>query len=214
MSTPLLIVGFIVIAIIGYLIGSISASIIVSKFLKHDDIRNHGSKNAGMTNVLRTYGKKYAVITLLGDFFKAVIAVVIGGLIAHYVLKVPYIYGDYVAGIAALMGHIFPIYFGFRGGKGILTTAGVILCMDYRVLIALVAVFLLVALTTKIVSLGSITVAVLYPVFTALFAYLSKAPVLYDTIFAAIIGIIVLYMHRENIKRLINGTEHKFGQKK
>jgi glycerol-3-phosphate acyltransferase PlsY len=197
----------------GYLLGSLSFSIIVSRVFKGDDIRNHGSKNAGMTNILRTYGKKYALLCGVGDFSKGLLAVLLGRLVFQ-LLGLTVFDAGYTAGMAALMGHLFPLYFGFRGGKGVLTGLGVMVALSPVTFVCVLAVALPLLYFTRIVSLASITGAALYPFFTVIVHRLQGRPALLDGIFAAICAVIILYMHRANIQRLRNGTEYRFGQKK
>ena len=202
---------------LSYLLGSISWAIIVTRLFSHQDIRECGSGNAGMTNVLRTLGKGPAALTLIGDFSKGILAVVLGRLLFTYVGNVSSEYvmvGAYLAGFCAILGHLFPVYFGFRGGKGILTSAGVILVLDPPVLVAILAVFLIVVAFTRIVSLGSISAAVCAPIFTYIFHTIQGRPAMVDTLCILAIAVLVIFMHRANIKRLINGTENRFGSKK
>ena len=204
-------------ALAAYLLGSISFAIIITRLFSGKDIRDSGSGNAGMTNVLRTLGKLPAALTLLGDFSKGILSVVLGKMFFTYIGKVPAEYvmvGAYLAGLCAILGHLFPLYFGFRGGKGILTSAGVILILDPLVFVGILLVFLIVALTTRIVSLGSISAAVSAPVFTYLLHSIQHRPALVDTLCILAIALLVIWMHRANIKRLLNGTENRFGSKK
>lgn len=205
--------AFVLSAVIAYLLGSISFAIIVSKLFAHDDVRKYGSKNAGMTNILRTYGKLPALCTLIGDFLKGVLAVVIG----RWIFSAAGVTGfdaGYLAGFFALLGHLCPVYFGFRGGKGVLTSLGIILVVNPLVFFILLVIFVPVLLITKIVSLVSITGALLYPFITLIVDLCLRKPVLFDFLFAALFSVIVIYKHRENIKRLLNGTERRIGDKK
>lgn len=189
--------------IIGYLLGSINASIIFSK-LKGDDIRRHGSGNAGATNTLRTYGKGVAAGVTLFDILKGIIAV----LVARYILKEEN--ADLLAALGAVLGHNFPLYFGFKGGKGILTSFAVILMISpYSALCAFVIAIIIMA-TTRYVSLGSVIAAVVVPV-AALFFEKGNYPAI---ILLTILGLLAILRHSENIKRLIKGTERKLGEKK
>ena len=205
-------------ALCAYLLGSLNFAIIVSRLFFHKDIRQFGSGNAGMTNILRTFGKGAAAGVLCGDVLKGTCAVLLGRL--FFTLLAPgagVIYGAYIAAIAAVLGHLFPLYFGFKGGTGISVVPGAIFAIAPAVILALIAVFLVMVVCTRIVSLSSITVAALYPVFT--FVYFtfwgdgSSLPWV-NTLFAAVMGALIIYMHRANIQRLRNGTEYKFGQKK
>ena len=173
-----------------YLLGSIDTGILVSKYLYHDDVRNYGSGAAGMTNMLRTFGKKAAALTAAGDVLKGVAAVCIG--------------------------HTKPIYFGFKGGKGVLVAGGAILAIQPILLPFLAVIFLLCLLPTGMVSLGSIVMAASYPVLTLLYGLL-KGLAVGDLVVcvagAAIMGGMVIYMHRANIQRIRAGQEHRFGRK-
>ena len=216
-KTLLLVGAAVLTAIIAYLLGSLNFAILLSQ-KRNDDIRDHGSKNAGTTNMLRTYGKKMAVITLLGDFLKAVVAVYIGSLIC---MGLPFVNGTYVAALFCVLGHVFPIYFKFKGGKGIATAAGAILASgEPLVLLILLLIFAIVVIGTKFVSLASIMVALLYPIildsFYAAYASAGHPRNGLNPLVALVIGLLVLIMHWDNVKRLWNHTEHKvsFGKKK
>ena len=197
-----------------YLLGSLNAAIIVSRLLKRDDIRRHGSGNAGMTNMLRTYGKGPAAITALADFLKAAVAIVISRFLAAcFGLHLPLDVG-YLAGIFAILGHLFPLYFGFKGGKGVMTAFGAILCINPMVFGILAIVFIPLILITRIVSVGSVFGAISYPFITWGVLLSRGEDPLYDSLMAGGIAILILVMHRDNIKRLLNGTENRFGKKK
>ena len=200
-----------------YLLGSLSFAIIVSKCIAKKDIREFGSGNAGMTNVLRTLGKGPAALTLLGDIGKAVVGVFLSRLLLTYWGGVPQEYLTmflYLAGIFVVLGHIYPVYYGFHGGKGIATSAGVLLMVDPIVFAGVVAVFLVVVLISKIVSLASICAAVSAPVITYVSQLLLGDHALLDALCVLVFAVLVIIMHRSNIKRLANGTENKFGKKK
>lgn len=210
-----LILSVIIIITSSYLLGSINFAIIITKIFTKKDIRDFGSGNAGMTNVLRSVGKFPAALTLLGDFGKGVLAVFIGKiLIINLGGMISPSVGVYFAAFFVLLGHIYPIYYKFKGGKGILTTAGALLMIDPISLLICVIVFAIVCVSTRIVSLSSICCAVAYPVATFIVRVIQKnANIWLDTIMAIFIAGIIIFMHRSNIKRLINGTEHKFGKK-
>ena len=201
-----------------YLLGSLNFAIIVSRLFFGKDIRKFGSGNAGMTNILRTFGKPAAAGVLTGDVLKGTCAVLLGKL--FFALLAPQtgvLLGAYLAATGAILGHLFPLYFGFKGGKGVSVATGAIIAIEPLIVAALLVVFLLVILCSRIVSLASITVAALYPVFTFIyFAFFDQeyGHLWMNTFFAAILGGLVIYMHRANIRRLLNGTEYKFGQKK
>lgn len=213
-------VAYIAMAIIAYLIGSVNFSVIISKKMAGFDVREKGSGNAGSTNVLRTVGKKAAVLTLICDILKGVISILIAIFIGSIVKGVNKELLVQIAGIAVVLGHTFPIFFGFKGGKGVATSLGVILMSNWQIgLICLVFALVLMALT-RMVSLGSCGAAVLFPVLTLFmnenYTVLTeeKSGKTYF-IYSIILAIIVLYNHRSNIKRILNGTENKlsFGKK-
>lgn len=225
---------FLITMVISYLLGSISFSIIFTRIFYHkEDIRTMGSKNAGFTNVLRSAGKVPAILTFIGDFGKCFLAVAIGKWIftqaAAYVAS-PFVlvqYGAYLAGFFCLIGHIYPCFFGFRGGKGVLTTAAMVLQIDWRVFLIGLGIFLIVFAISRIVSLGSISFAVLYPGITFCITYfLDYLPtkgqpnsdiffqyVIVATVFSFLIALVVIVKHRENIKRLLHGTEKRIKSK-
>ena len=196
-----------------YLLGSVSFAVVVSKGLYHQDVRQFGSGNAGMTNILRTYGKKAAALTLAGDFLKGIAAVVIGRLI-FAAMGVTLFDGAYVGGLFAILGHLYPVYFGFRGGKGILTSIGIIAVINPLVFVGLLIIGLPLIFLTKIVSVGSLAGAVCYPILTLLVDSFQGGIRWLDFSFSVVIALLVIWMHRANIKRLLNGTENRFGGKK
>lgn len=201
---------YVIIAIIAYLLGSISFSVLISKKMAGFDVREKGSKNAGATNVMRTVGKKAAIITLLCDILKGVIAILIAFIATNFVDDKSLLIQ--IAGIAVVIGHTFPIFFGFKGGKGVATTLGVLLVVNWQIaLICLVFALVLIAIS-KMVSVGSVTSAILFPVLTLFLHdnYLVSGNYL---VFAIILALIVAYNHRSNIKRIIEGKENKIGQK-
>lgn len=209
----------------GYLLGSINSAIIISRLLYGDDIRRHGSGNAGMTNMLRTYGKNAAILTLVGDLLKTVIAIVIGSILGGF----GYIGGisvggncvmplNYMAGFAAVIGHILPIYYKFKGGKGVLCTATLALVLTPVEFGILLLLFVATVAWSKYVSLGSVTVATLYPVLVhGHFTVMSSKPQGILSLVTILLAIIIVYCHRENLKRISQGTERKLsvgGKKK
>lgn len=203
-------------AVVGYLLGSINFALIICNIKFKEDVRTKGSGNAGMTNVLRNYGKKTAALTMLGDTLKGLVAVMAGrGIILLLAPQSDMLYGAYIAGMFTILGHLFPVFFGFKGGKGIATSLGVILALQPFVALALLSVFLIVLLISKMVSLGSIIGISLYPVFTLLWALFfgGRLPV-FTTVCAALIAGLIIWMHRGNIQRIRAGTEYKFGSKK
>ena len=203
-------ISYIIVSIIAYLIGSISFSVIISKKIGGFDVREKGSGNAGSTNVLRTVGKKAAILTLICDVLKGVVAILIALLASKIWNEVDVEILKYLAGFFAVLGHTFPVFFGFRGGKGVATSLGVLLTLNWKIgLICLIFALIIMAFT-KIVSIGSILAAVLYPILTI---FIGENKIICILISLLIAGLVV-YNHRENIKRLKNGTENKLNFKK
>lgn len=215
MEAFLLVIALLLTAFFAYLIGSVNFAIIVTRLFAKKDIRDFGSGNAGMTNVLRTLGKGPAALVTVGDFCKGMLAVLLGHLIIRLLSSGIPFYADYIIALFVMLGHCFPVFYGFKGGKGILVSAGVILALDWRVFLIVFAVFMIVVAIKKIVSLASICTAVAFPIATLVIALVDRSPyVLWDTLSAILIAGIVIFMHRSNIKRLLNGTEKAFGKKK
>lgn len=216
----MLILAILISAVLSYLLGSFNSSILVVRLLKHQDIREFGSHNAGLTNTLRCFGKGCAALTLAGDLAKGIVAVLLSkgicellgtGLTAqndvHFI--------GYIAGIFAILGHVFPIYYHFKGGKGVLVGVSVFLGIDWKVFLCLIVIFAVVLAISKYVSLGSIIAAACCPVVTFLFQFWQRGdlPMWYlwlNTGLAALMGAWVIYMHRTNIQRLKAGNENKF----
>jgi glycerol-3-phosphate acyltransferase PlsY len=202
------------VAVGSYLLGSVNSAVILSRLLYRDDIRNHGSKNAGMTNMLRIFGKKAAIYTIIGDFGKVAAAIFISRAVFSLAgVSLPVDIGN-VSGVCAVLGHSFPIFFGFAGGKGVISTLGAMLCVNPLVFLIIAAVFVPMAFLTRIVSLASVVGAAFYPVVTWALLTIQGKPVLHATISAAVFGAIIIVMHRQNIKRLLNGTENRFSRRK
>ncbi|MBE7031281.1 MAG: glycerol-3-phosphate 1-O-acyltransferase PlsY [Ruminococcaceae bacterium] len=192
----------VVCALIAYLLGSINTSILVSRAMGAGDIRKSGSGNAGATNTLRTLGKKAALFVVLGDALKGIAAIVIARLITSDDMgALP----EYAAALFVVLGHNFPLYFGFKGGKGILTSLFVILMLDWRIGLIVAVISVAVIALSKYVSLGSMTGSALFPLLVLAFHWGNW----WFAGLAVIMGALAIYMHRTNIKRLINGTESK-----
>ncbi len=200
---------YIIIAIIAYAIGSINFSVIISRKFAGFDVRDKGSKNAGTTNMLREVGKGAAIITLICDILKGVISILIALLIGKIVEDVDKSLLVQIAGISVIIGHTFPIFFEFRGGKGIATSLGVLIITNWKIgLICLIFALILMALT-RMVSVGSVMAAILFPILTL---FIGKEFFIVEgnyLIYSIILAVIVLFNHRENIKRLLEGTENK-----
>ena len=207
--------GYIIVAIVAYLIGSISFSVIISQKMAGFDVREKGSGNAGATNMLRLVGKKAAALTLLGDALKGVVAIlfaIIVGAIAKDLDKALLVQ---LAGIFVVVGHTFPIFFGFKGGKGVATSLGVLLMTNWQIgLICLVFALVLMALT-RMVSMGSVGAAILFPILV-LFIHTNYTVSEGSSylIYSIILAVIVAFNHRANIQRILNGTENKLSFKK
>lgn len=220
----MLLLAIVLSVIVSYLLGSCNSAIIVGKLIKHDDIRNYGSKNAGLTNTLRCFGKGCALLTLIGDLGKGIVAVLLSKGICHMLdvsiagdEKVQFI--GYVAGIAAILGHVFPLYYHFKGGKGVLVGVSVFIVIDWRAFCIMILIFAIVLLISKYVSLGSIIGAASCPVITLILQLVlyPDRPLWYtllNTAMALVMGAWVIFMHRSNISRLKNGTENRFSFKK
>lgn len=215
-----------------YLIGSVNTSIIITRIVMRKDIRTMGSGNAGFTNVLRCVGKVPAIITFVGDFLKGVVSVLIAHLLMlgisgnnsiifkHYII--------YLTGLFAVIGHMFPIYYKFKGGKGVVTTAAVMLMTDWRTLIAALIIFAIIFSTTKIISKCALVNAAMYPIVTLALQLLdyngipmlspfANPPVsfiVWASVITFINGVLVIIKHKDNIKRILNGTEKKITSKK
>ena len=204
--------AYIIVAVIAYLLGSISFSVIISKKMAGFDVREKGSGNAGSTNVLRTVGKKAAILTLICDVLKGVVAVLIATLVGKIWKELDGALLVQLAGIFVIIGHTFPIFFKFKGGKGVATSLGVLLITNWQIgLICLVFALVLMALT-QMVSVGSIGAAILYPVLTLFISQNYIVPGTY-IISSIIIAILVVFNHRSNVKRLLSGTENRISFK-
>ena len=200
------------ILILSYLIGSINSAIIVGKLFGGDDIRSHGSGNAGATNALRTYGVTAAVFVTIGDCLKSAICCIVA-IIASKLLLLE---GDFseialcCAGVGVVLGHNFPLYFGFKGGKGILVSVTALIFADWKIGVAVLVLSVLLIVITKYVSLGSISGAVMF----IIAAFVFKIHDRWYVVLALILGLLAIIRHNANIKRLLNGTESKIGSGK
>lgn len=202
-------ITYILISIIAYFIGSISFSVIFSRKFAGFDVRDKGSKNAGATNVFRTVGKKAALLTLLCDTLKGVVAILIAIIAGKIWTDVDVELLKYLAGFFAILGHTFPIFFEFKGGKGVATALGVLITLNWKIGLICLIFGLIVIAFTKMVSVGSILSAVLYPILT-IFMTNSKFS---SVIMSILIALIIIFNHRDNLKRIKNGTENKLSFK-
>ncbi len=207
-----MILAVLIIFVVSYLTGSINSAIIVGRIMGGDDIRSHGSGNAGATNALRTYGKKAALYVTLGDCLKSAISCIIA-LVAASILERT---SDgraillYAAGFGAVLGHNFPVFFGFKGGKGILVSVTALAFADWQIALMVFVISIAVMAITRYVSLGSVLGAVLFMTFAVTLRTDNVAYIVYTFV----LGILAIYRHRQNIVRLIKGTESKLGKKK
>lgn len=212
-----------------YLISSVNTSIIVTRIVLHQDIRTLGSGNAGFTNVLRCVGKAPAIITFVGDFMKGVVSVGIAYFLMFGESELHRAYLMYLAGLFAVMGHMFPIYYKFKGGKGVVTTASVMLLSDWRVLVIALLIFAVMFTATKIISACAIVNAAIYPISTIILKLLDCNGILswlspfsnatvpfafYAFVISFLTALLVIVRHKDNIKRLLSGTEKKITAKK
>lgn len=191
--------------LVSYLLGCFNGSVMTSHFIIRDDVRQHGSGNAGLTNFYRTYGARYALCVIICDMGKTVLACLIGGYLMHWVAG-DWTLGLLIAGIGCELGHMFPVFFGLRGGKGILSGGVLVLLLDWRVALIAWGLFAVLWLTTRYVSLGSIAATASMPVSVFL---LMGYNWLY-TVLSAAVAALVIWCHRGNIQRLLTGTEKKF----
>lgn len=206
---------YIIIMIIAYLIGSVNFSVLISQKMAGFDLREKGSGNAGTTNVLRTVGKKAAALTLVLDILKGAVAILVAVIVGHFAKSVNSAVLVELAAIFVVIGHTFPVFFGFKGGKGVATSLGILLIINWRIgLICIVFGVFLIAIT-RMVSLGSISGAVLFAVLTIfirddyIVAY-NKSFIIFGFILAAV----VIFNHRANLKRIMDGNENRLSFKK
>lgn len=203
---------YVAVIAIGYFLGCCNTALILSKYILHDDIRDHGSGNAGLTNFYRVFGKRKVIWVILGDLAKAIVSCVVGGLLIGCVLHGTPYFGGYpevalgklVGGIACMLGHSFPCMFGFKGGKGVLCGAGIIMSMDWRIALICLGVFVILVAMTRWVSLGSMVASILFPV--TCWTIYHSLPV---TVLACVAGLLIVVRHKDNAKRIAKGEENK-----
>ncbi|MCQ2413637.1 MAG: glycerol-3-phosphate 1-O-acyltransferase PlsY [Clostridia bacterium] len=219
LTTTNFLIGLFGAAAVGYLLGSVNTAIVVSRLFYHDDVRKHGSGNAGLTNTFRTYGKKAALWTLAGDMIKTVLSVVIFGVLFGFMytpgaLSVsPFCY---IAGLFAVLGHCFPAFYKLKGGKGVLVSATLALTLSPLLFVILFAIFVLIVATSKYVSLGSVSAVILYPILLrAYMSFFYGQPLeIFMALTSILIAVIVVFRHWENLKRIGMRTERKFSFKR
>lgn len=190
--------------VVSYFLGCINGALLVSKYILRDDVRNHGSGNAGLTNFYRVFGGKLTIVVVLCDMLKAVVAVLLGSLLlGHFLGWV--VLGKYIAGLACMLGHMFPCMFQFKGGKGILSGGAIALMMDWRIALVVWGIFIVLFALTKMVSVGSLTAGLAFMVMSAV---IYRSVII--TLFAIVIGVLVFWGHRGNIVRILKGEENTF----
>ena len=205
--------AYIIIAIIAYAIGSINFSVIFSRKMAGFDVREKGSGNAGTTNMLRSVGKKAAVITLLCDILKGVVAILVAIILGNFVKNIDKALLVQIAGIAVIIGHTFPIFFEFKGGKGVATSLGVLVMTNWQIGLICLVFALVLMILTRMVSMGSVAAAILFPVLTL---FISSHYIVEGNyfVYSVILALLVAFNHRSNIQRILNGTENKLSFKK
>ncbi|MBQ9270170.1 MAG: glycerol-3-phosphate acyltransferase [Oscillospiraceae bacterium] len=210
MKILFVILGVLLLSVIPYLLGCSNGAILVSRFILRDDIRHHGSGNAGLTNFYRTFGGGLTFLVILADVLKAVFALLLGMLGAYLLRRsgidaISALRAKYISGLFCELGHMFPVTFGFKGGKGIMSGGIIAIMIDWRVAVVVWGSFLILAIATKYVSLGSVSTGILFPI---------MAWILWRDwlclLCAILIGGLIVFQHRSNIQRLIHGTESKF----
>ena len=194
---------FLAVAVAAYFLGCFNGAVIVSKYILRDDVRKHGSGNAGLTNFFRTFGGPLTLVVILCDVIKAILAVWLSEALLGGVISLAF--AKYWGGLFCLLGHMFPCMFHFKGGKGILSGGTIAIMIDWRVALVVWGGFIILAVLTRYVSLGSCWAGASFP-FATWFVY--QDPMI--TLLSVLIGGMILFMHRSNIKRLLNGTESKF----
>ena len=213
--------------LISYMLGSVNTAIIVSRVLYKEDIRKKGSGNAGLTNMLRVYGKRAAVLTLVGDIMKAAVSIFISGLLFGFVYRAAISTNHILYFSAALVaiGHVFPCFYRFKGGKGVLVTSTAALILSPYIFLGLLLLFIAIVAISKYVSLGSVSVAILYPVALNFYFRFALRFVVDGVEYAGqvnfgvalasmILACLIVWCHRENLKRIGNRTENKLSFKK
>ena len=193
--------------ILAYLIGSVPTAVWIGKLFYKLDVREHGSGNAGATNTFRVLGKKAGIPVLLIDIFKGIIAVNLASIMGDYVNNGDSLINLKIAlGVAAFLGHLYPIYVGFRGGKGVATMLGIVLALNYPSALLALSVFMIVFISFNYVSLSAILAAYSYPVFIAVF-YKTNSPTM--VVFSLFVAVLLTITHQKNIERLLKKQESK-----
>ena len=194
----------VIVVVVSYLLGCFNGAMVISRRIFHDDVRTHGSGNAGLTNFYRTYGARYALLVILCDMGKMALAAELGGLLFKYLYQ-DWTLGVLIAGLGCILGHVFPVFYGFKGGKGILAGGVLVIMLDWHMALVAWGLFVLAAVLTRYISLGSLLAASSVP-FTALWLYDRPVYIL----LSLAVAVLVDWSHRANIIRLVKGTESKF----
>lgn len=205
MDTVMFVVVLLAIAIPAYLLGSINGAIIASKMFYRKDIRECGSGNPGLTNFYRVFGKRAVLLVLAIDIGKTLIPVILGGILFYYYFDM-LLFGRVVTGLFVTLGHCYPVYYGFRGGKGIMAAGTILFVIDWRVALIAWGVFVIIIVTTRFVSLGSMLGAVTYPLSLQWLELGGD----WEIALAVVYSLLVIARHHPNIKRLLHGTENRF----
>lgn len=202
---------YIIIALLAYAIGSINFSVIISKKYAGFDVREKGSGNAGTTNMLRSVGKKAAAVTLICDILKGVVAIIIALIAGKIAKNTDQALLVQIAGIAVILGHTYPIFFGFKGGKGVATSLGILIMTNWQIGLICLLFAVIIMVFSKMVSMGSVGAAILFPILTLFIQnhYIVQASGFKYFIYSVIVAAIIIFNHRSNIKRILNGTENK-----
>ena len=201
----------ILVAVIGFVCGGLNGALITSKLVYRKDIRNFGSKNAGLTNFYRVFGKKVIILVLFIDIAKTAVPVLLGGFLMNALgtrgtAEERVLAGRLIGGLFAMIGHAYPLFYGFKGGKAVLAGATFVVILDWRVGLVVIGVFLLIAVATRYVSLGSILAGIALPIAVWGFGY----RLYWQWGIAAVVAVLLIYLHRKNIGRLIRGKERRF----
>lgn len=197
---PLFFLLALIFVLIPYLLGSFNTAIFISKRMYNDDVRTHGSGNAGFTNIMRVYGTKAAVITFVGDLLKTALAIMVGWCTLGY-------FTAYIAGLACFIGHIFPAFYQFKGGKGVVCAATIMFMLDWRIFLIELVLFTGVLILSKYMSLASVLAAMTYPIFLN---RMNHTGLFLIELIAIIIAVVIVFKHKSNLVRIYNGQESKF----
>lgn len=195
--------AIVAVAVISYFLGCCNSSIVISKYVLKDDVRQHGSGNAGLTNFYRVFGKRNVVWVILLDVLKAVISCLIGSAVLGHLMGWPML-GKYIAGLFCMLGHVFPCMFGFKGGKGVLSGGAIAILLDWRIAVVVWGIFIILVSFSRMVSLGSMGAAIVFPIMT--WTLYHSVVLLVLSLF---ISVLICWRHKDNAKRIARGEENK-----